>query len=107
MTNPAGTLTSGGDGHTYTYSPIAQWTGRDSFTIKASYGTLTSNVAAVSIDVTDAAPVAQPEQFYLHAGQLLSLDSTAGLLHDAHDGDGDPLTVQRVGSGPANGALNL
>jgi hypothetical protein len=107
VTNPAGTLTPTGDGHTFTYTPTPGWTGTDSFKIQASYGPATSNVATYTISVYDTAPVAEDQQFNLHAGQMISLDSTDGLLHDAFDAEGDALIVQLVGPGPANGALNL
>ena len=92
---------------TYTYTPNAGWTGSDSFGFTASDGIATSSEATVTISVTNQAPVAVAENFTLHAGLLLSLDSTSGILHEDYDPDADPLVVQLVGAAPASGTLNL
>jgi hypothetical protein len=48
-----GQLTENEDG-TDAYTPPAQWTGTDSFTIKATDGTKDSNIATITIDVTNS-----------------------------------------------------
>jgi hypothetical protein len=48
-----GQLTENEDG-TYAYTPPSQWTGTDSFTIQATDGTKESNVATITIDVTNS-----------------------------------------------------
>ena len=101
-----GTVTNNGDG-TLDYSPNTGFVGLDMLTFKVNDGVVDSNTATLTINVTDVPPVAEPEEFDLHAGNLLKLDSTDGLLHDASDADGDAMTVQLVGPGPSNGSLNL
>src|SRR5207237_8716009 len=49
-----GTLTLNVDG-SFTYAPVAGFTGTDSFTYVANDGTVDSNVATVTITVTDPA----------------------------------------------------
>ena len=104
QSSPYVTLASDGS---FVCTPPAAWAGDITFTYAASDGIAQSNVATVTIHVTDQAPVATSYDFTLHAGLMLNLDSTDGLLHDAYDADGDPMTVQLVGAAPANGALNL
>src|SRR5262249_43973384 len=61
VSGPAhGALTLNADG-TFTYTPIANYNGPDSFTYKANDGSADSNVATVSIDVAPVndAPIAQ------------------------------------------------
>jgi hypothetical protein len=101
-----GQLTANTDG-TYTFTPNAGWTGTDRFTFNLTNGIVDSHVATVTISVTDQAPVAVAEDFALHAGLILSLDSTSGILHEDYDADGDHLLVQLVGALPSNGTLNL
>jgi VCBS repeat-containing protein len=72
VSRPAhGSLTLNADG-SFTYTPAAAYSGPDSFTYKASDGTLTSAVATVSLTVTPAPVV---------TGQL------TGLIF--HDGNGN------------------
>ncbi len=52
VTGPShGTLTLNADG-SFSYTPAANFNGSDSFTYRASDGTLTSNVATVTLTVT-------------------------------------------------------
>ena len=59
-----GTLTLNADGG-FIYTPAADFAGSDSFTYRASDGTLTSNVATVAISVTavNDAPVATNDAY--------------------------------------------
>ena len=59
-TQPAnGSVTVDGDGG-FTYTPDPSFVGTDTFTYEATNGSQTSTPATVAIDVTNAAPVAQP-----------------------------------------------
>jgi hypothetical protein len=96
-------LTVNSDG-SFTYVPLAGQVYNDTFTFAVSDGAMTTTAMA-TVAVTDNAPTAQDETYFIQAGQTLSLDSTGGLLHDAYDADGDSLTVQ-VTSGPSSGVLD-
>jgi hypothetical protein len=89
----------------FTYTPNARFAGRDSFTYEASDGVSTSAPATVFLYVTNAAPVAPSDYYSTPAGQALTVPA-AGVLANAVDPDGDPLTAQLV-TGPANGTLTL
>lgn len=102
VSGPAhGTLTLNADG-SFTYTPAADYNGPDSFTFKASDGSLASNVATVSITVT---PVNDPP---VASGQNLSTPEDTDLLGtlSAIDVDGDTLSYA-VQAPPAHGTLAL
>jgi hypothetical protein len=83
-----GTLT--GTAPSLTYHPAANYHGSDGFTFTASDGTLTSNVATVSITVTSVndAPVASAGSAQtVNAGETARLDGTG-----SSDVDGNALT---------------
>jgi hypothetical protein len=98
-----GTLTVAADG-SFSYTPAVHFVGTDSFTYRVSDGTTTSNVATITIDVTDTAPVAWGDTLILTHDQTLTEDSWSGLLADAYDNDGDALTAT-VTAGPSHGTL--
>src|SRR5207248_10823934 len=54
-----GSLTLNADG-SFTYSPVAGYSGPDSFTYRANDGTADSNTATVSLTVTPTAPTNHP-----------------------------------------------
>ena len=79
----------------FSYSPVANFNGSDSFTYKANDGSLDSNVATVSITVTavNDAPVAAN-------GTLTTLEDTpAGGILIATDADSDTLSYAIVANG--------
>src|SRR5205085_2311562 len=67
-----------------------------------------SNLATVTLTITavNDPPLASPESYTTAEDTALALDATLGLLADATDVDGDPLTAVLV-SGPAHGSLGL
>ncbi|HHH43555.1 MAG TPA: tandem-95 repeat protein, partial [Gammaproteobacteria bacterium] len=78
---------------TYTYTPNPGVSGADTFTFKANDGSDDSNIATVSVQVTNSPPVAQD-------GSLTVNQDTAGngtLV--ATDADNDPLTFSIVTNG--------
>lgn len=100
VTGPAyGSLGLNSDG-SFSYVPNAGFTGTDSFTFKANDGQLDSNVATVTIEVTNQNPVAQDDSATTHSNTSL----TGGVLGNDSDADGDTLTASLV-DGPVNGTL--
>ncbi len=91
----AGSLVTGlnSDG-SFTYTPNPNFNGTDIFTYQASDGTLSSNVATVSITVAPAndAPVAMDDTYEAAEGIPLNV-AAPGVLGNDSDVDGNPLTA--------------
>ncbi len=98
-----GSLTLNPDG-TFTYTPVADFNGADSFTYTATDGSATSSVATVSITVNPVndAPVTVDDSFSTDEDTVL----TGNVLTNDSDVDGNTLTATLV-AGPANGTLTL
>jgi hypothetical protein len=80
---------------TWTYSAYSSYAGPDSFTYKLNDGAADSNIATVSINVTNNAPVAGDDGYtVLHGQSLSNLDLKA----NDSDADGDSTSVQIVGN---------
>ncbi len=108
VTGPAhGTLALNSNG-TFTYTPEANFVGSDSFTYGANDGQANSNVATVTINVTQVnnAPVANPERYITAQNQTLVRDSAVGVLPNDTDLEGDTLSAVLF-SGPTRGQLTL
>ena len=100
-----GTLALHADGG-YVYTPSAGYVGADSFRYKVNGGLLgLSNIATVSITVTNAAPVAADDWYSATTGIQLSV-SASGVLGNDSDSDGDSITATLV-DGSGNGSLSL
>lgn len=104
-----GTLTLRPNG-SFVYVANAHYAGTDSFTYHANDGTDNSNVATVTLTLTNAhAPVAAADSYSVLHGQTLTVTAATGVL--ANDSDADPmdsLTATLVtGSGPSHGTLTL
>ena len=100
VSGPAhGTLS--GTAPNLSYTPDADFIGADSFSFKANDGTVDSNIATVSIDVTAAndAPVAQDQSVSTAEDTALTITLVAT------DVDGGSLDYAIV-SGPAHGTLS-
>jgi VCBS repeat-containing protein len=107
VSGPAhGSVVLNADG-TFTYKPEANYNGTDSFTYRASDGSLQSGVATVAIAVRSVndAPVARSESYTVTAGDDLAV-AAPGVLGNDTDADGDELTAEVV-SEPAHGTLTL
>ncbi len=89
----------------YAYRSDLAFVGVDQFRYKVDGGLLgLSNIATVTITVTNQAPVASPDGYSAVAGVERSV-AAPGVLGDDHDPDADDLTIDIV-SRPANGTLN-
>ena len=105
VSGPAhGSLSLNTDG-SFTYTPSGNYNGSDSFVYQVNDGAADSNLATVSLTITavNDAPVATVESYTTAEDTALIVDAASGLLKDATDIDGDPLTAVLV-SGPAHGS---
>ncbi len=106
-----GTLTLGPDG-SVSYAPQAGYVGPDSFTyhiedVDPVNGPVSSNPATVSLTVSDAAPVANPESAYSTPKNTdLAVNAANGVLANDTDADGDSLTADLVTT-TSHGTLTL
>jgi uncharacterized repeat protein (TIGR01451 family) len=93
------TLNSNGS---FTYTPLFNYVGVDTFTYRATDGSATSIVATATINIqaTNTAPIA--------IGQNVAVpeDTATNLVLDSFDVDGNSLTFIIV-TGPTNGVLSL
>ncbi len=101
-----GVLTFNVDG-SFSYVPNPNFNGTDSFTYKASDGSLDSSTAAVTIDVVgaDDPPFANPDAYSL-IEDVPFIAPLPGVLGNDGDADSPSLTAVLVG-GPANGTLTF
>jgi len=101
-----GVLSLNADG-SFVYVPAADYNGPDSFTYKATDGTLQSGSVTVSLTVTPVndAPSAGSDSYSTNGALPLNV-AAPGLLANDTDEEGDLLTAVLV-SGPAHGTLTL
>ncbi len=99
-------LTFNADG-TFTYTPPADFHGTKTFTYKANDGTVDSNVATITIEVTPVndRPVSVNDAYATDEDTTLSV-TAPGVLGNDSDVDGDTLTAV-LQAGPAHGTLTL
>ncbi|MGI8978866.1 MAG: Ig-like domain-containing protein [Pirellulaceae bacterium] len=102
-----GTVSLEADG-SLTYTPEANFNGSDSFTYKASDGSLESAETTVSITVVSVTDEPLPNSDAYSTGEDVTLTASAamGVLANDFDPQDLPLTAELV-SGPANGTLTL
>jgi hypothetical protein len=107
VTGPArGTLALNSNG-SFTYSPALNFNGTDTFTYRASDGSLSSGVATVFLTVrpVNDAPVAPDDAYSTDEDTPVTVPAP-GVLGNDSDAEGDALTAALV-SGPSNGTLAL
>ena len=85
---------------TVTYTPDAGVAGVDSFTYRASDDDLTSNLATVTVAITNAAPVAVDDEASTGRNRPVEI----AVLDNDTDPDGDALTVTETTT-PADGSV--
>jgi VCBS repeat-containing protein len=93
-----GALTLNADG-SFTYTPNALFAGTDTFTYQANDGMADSNVATVTIDVTNAVPAANDDTATTDEDTAVDID----VLANDTDADGDALTINSFDATSANG----
>ncbi|HEY7332960.1 MAG TPA: Ig-like domain-containing protein [Candidatus Limnocylindria bacterium] len=103
-TTSKGLLTLNVDG-SFSYLPVLNFSGTDSFTYLVSDGTDTSGPITVTIDLNgvEDPPVATDDAYAVAEDGLLAPNPAAGVLANDSDPDGDGLTASLV-SGPASAA---
>lgn len=102
-----GTLSLNSDG-AFTYAPNTDYSGSDSFTYRASDGSLTSNTVTVTINVAaaNAAPVGVADSYTANEDATLTITASYGVLSNDTDADGNTLSAVLVDTA-AHGALSL
>ncbi len=107
ITGPAhGSVTLGTDG-AFSYVPAANFNGIDSFTYRASNGTVDTDVATVNLTVNavNDAPTAAGDTYSTAEDTVLTVPAPGVLAGDS-DVDGDTLSALVV-SAPTHGTLTL
>lgn len=107
VSGPAhGTLQLAASGYA-TYTPVAAWSGSDTFTYRAYDGAKYSNTATVTITVSavNDAPVALADAYGIAGDTTLSV-GVPGVLGNDTDVEGSPLTAV-LDATAAHGTLNL
>jgi len=101
-----GSVTLNANG-SFSYTPAGNYSGPDSFTYRASDGTLTSAPATVSITVTPVPdmPQANPDSYTTPEDVALVVPAPGVLANDTDD-DGDALSAALV-SQPQRGTVSL
>lgn len=89
-----------------TYTPVANYTGADSFTFRAYDGTYWSSPAAVSITVVNRAPTAAADSYSVRKNSQIYVGTAQGLLANDTDPEHQQLHSALV-SGTTHGVLNL
>lgn len=100
-----GTVSLNADG-SFTYIPNGTFFGTDSFTFRVSDTSAPGNIATASITIANQPPVAQNSSYVFNSGIPLNVDAAHGVLANASDPQGLPMTATVV-SLPRNGTLFL
>jgi VCBS repeat-containing protein len=101
-----GSLALNGDG-SFIYTPAADYNGSDSFSYRASDGTVESSPATVAITVSavNDTPTAAADAYTTSEDTALAV-AAPGVLANDSDPDGNQLSVA-LGSGPSHGSIAL
>lgn len=92
----------------FTYVPVVNYSGPDSFTYRAHDGKVQGNLATVNLIVTGVndAPVANGETYHVNEDTSLIRTPATGVLFNDSDADGNSLTATVVGQ-PQRGTLSF
>lgn len=92
----------------FTYQPNENYNGLDSFTYKASDGSLISDLVTVNVTVeaVNDAPIGMNDQYATDEDVPLTIGSVAGALANDSDVDNDLLQA-KLAVGPEHGTLEL
>ncbi len=93
----------------FTYTPNANFNGIDSFTYQVSDGSLTSNIATVTLSVTSVNddPVAYDDDGAVNQDATLTVSAALGVLGNDTDVDaGDPHAVILIEAGSSSAAVS-
>jgi VCBS repeat-containing protein len=99
-----GTVTLNPDG-SFTYTPTAGYSGTDTFSYIDGNGTLSGNVATVTVNV-DAPPVSAADTYATPKATPLTVPAASGVLANDTDPNGLTMTASLV-SGPSHGNITL
>jgi hypothetical protein len=88
----------------FSYTPAYHYVGQDTFTYYVNDGHFESNVASVTINVRDNAPVAGPDGPYMTLRGIPLSVPAPGLLGNDYDVDADPFEARFDGT-PMYGSL--
>jgi VCBS repeat-containing protein len=108
FSDPAhGTVTVNPDG-SFTYTPLANYNGSDSFIYRASdgHGGLTKATVSLMVTAVNDAPVAIADGTYSTAEDTMLSIIAPGVLGNDSDADGDTLSAQVV-TRPGHGTLTV
>ena len=107
VTAPAfGTLNLVSDG-SFDFTPPADFSGLVSFTYEASDGTnVTTSTATITVTAVNDAPSAVAESYNATEDEVLTVVASDGVLSNASDPEGDPLTAV-IRQSAANGVVLL
>ncbi len=105
-----GSVTLNANG-SFLYTPVAGFTGTDTFSYRASDGSAFSATALVAITVsaaphTNSPPISQPDAYVTVRNVTLNVSSASGVLRNDLDIDGDSLGATLMTS-PSHGTVTL
>lgn len=101
----SGSLTLNPNG-AFSYTPTAGFVGSVTFQYQANDGAVNSNLATVTINVTNDPPVANDDTYSTLTSLPLTVLTPTGVLANDSDPDGHSLTAALL-VGPTNGSLTL
>ncbi len=105
-TNPTrGSVTLNPDG-SFTYTPTTGSTGPDTFTYRATDGSIFSAPVTVTVNVAAALPTANADAYTATVGTPLTVPAATGVLSNDTDPNGLALTAA-VATQPTHGTLTL